>query len=121
MLHHHRGFDVSRARFEDYADVLGRFVAHVAQQRRLLLVEQLGQLLDQPRLLHAVGNFGDDGDPAAAPGILLQPARAQPERPASGAIGLRDRGAIVDDDPAGRKIRSRRANASSASEVSVRM
>ncbi len=42
-------------------------VADVAQQRRLLLVEQFGELLDQPPLLHAVRNFRDDRDPAAAP------------------------------------------------------
>ena len=71
------------------------------------LVEEIGDLLDQPRLLHAVGDLGDDRDPAAAARILLRPARAQPEGAAAGAVGLDDRGPVVDDDAAGREVRAR--------------
>ena len=59
-FHQQLGVDRAGARLDHDADVLGRFVAHVGQQRQLLLVEQLGELLDQPALLHQPGNFGDD-------------------------------------------------------------
>ena len=98
------GSTAAAARLEHDAHVLGQFVAHVGEQRQLALVEQIGELLDQPRLLHAIGDFGDDGDPAAAARLLLHPAGAQAEGAAPGAIGLDDRGLIVDDDAAGRKV-----------------
>ncbi len=79
-------------------------VADVGEQRQLALVEQVGDLLDQARLLHAVGDFGDDRDPAAAPGVFLLPAGAQPEGAAARPVGLEDRGLVVDDDAAGRKV-----------------
>ena len=90
-FHHHGGIDRAGARLDDDADVLGRFVADVGDQRQLLVVEQLGDLLDQPRLLHAVGNLGDDGIPHAAAALLLDPAGAQAKRAAAGAVGLGDR------------------------------
>ena len=79
-------------------------VAHVGQQRQLLLVEEVGDLLDQPRLLHAIGDLGHDRRPAAAAEVLLLPARAQAKAAASGAIGLDDRRLVVDHDAAGRKV-----------------
>ena len=83
------------------------FVAHVGEQRQLALVEQVRDLFDQPRLLDPVGNLADDRDPAAAAGILLRPARAQTEGAATGAVGVDDRGLGVDDDAAGREVRTR--------------
>ena len=41
-LHQQLGIDRARARLDHEADVLGGFVAHVGDQRQLLLVEQLG-------------------------------------------------------------------------------
>ncbi len=35
-------------------------VAHVSQQRQLLLGQKVGDLLDQLRLLHLIGDLGDD-------------------------------------------------------------
>ena len=107
LLHHHFRLDVSRPRLEHDAYVLGRLVAHVAEQRRLLFVEELGELLDEPRLLHAVGDLGDDRDPAAAARILLRPAGAQADGAAPGPVGLDERRAVVDDDAAGREIGAR--------------
>ncbi len=104
-LHHQRRIDIFRARFENDAHILGRFVAHVGDQRQLLLHHQLGEPLDQPRFLHAIGYFRDDDDPAAARLLLLVPAGAQPERAAPGAIGFDNVGALVDDNAARRKIR----------------
>jgi hypothetical protein len=42
------GIDGAALRLEHEADVLGALVAHVVEQRQLLLDEQLGDLLDQP-------------------------------------------------------------------------
>jgi hypothetical protein len=44
-----RRIDRAGARLDHQADVLGGFVAHVGDQRQLLLVEQLGDALDQAR------------------------------------------------------------------------
>ncbi len=90
-LHHHRRATVRERGSMHDAHVLGRLVAHVGDERQLLLVEQFGQLLDQPRLLHAVGDLGDDDDPGALARVLLGPAGAHPEGAAPGAVGLGDR------------------------------
>ena len=79
-------------------------VAHVGKQRQLPLGEELGHLLDQPRLRQPVGDLGDDDVPGAAAALLLGPARPHPERAASGAVGLGDRRLRLDDDAAGREI-----------------
>ena len=49
LLHQHFGIDVAGLRLEDEADILGRLVADVGEQRQLLLFEQGRDLLDQPR------------------------------------------------------------------------
>ena len=106
LLHQHFRRDRAGARLQHDADVLGGFVAHVGQQRRLLLVDEFGQRLDQPRFLHAIGNFGDDGDPAAAPEFLFLPARAHAKPPAPGAINFGDDRPFVHHHAAGGKIRA---------------
>ena len=88
---------VRALRLDHEADVLGQFVADVGDQRQLLLVEQLGDLLDQPRLLHLPRDLGDDDQIGAAAGLLLVPARAHAERAAAGRVGLGDRLARIDD------------------------
>ncbi len=121
LLHQQRRIDVARLRLDDDADVLGGFVVHVAQQRQLLGLQQVGHLLDQPRFLHAIGDLGDDNLIGAAPRFLGMPARAQAERAAPGLVGLDQRGLIVDEyrrrsgnpAPAGRRAASRRSRAGS--------
>ena len=98
--------DRARLRLDHEADVLGQLVADVGDQRQLALVEQLGELLDQPPLLHQPRDFGDHDQVGAAAGVFLVPARAHAERAAAGRIGFGDRVAVVDDDAAGRKIRA---------------
>jgi len=51
-------------------------------------------------ILHAIGYFRTDGEPAAARLLFLVPAGAQPERTAPGAIGFDNVGALVDDNAA---------------------
>ncbi len=106
QLHHQFRIDRARLRLDHEPDVLGGFVADIADQRQLLLVEQLGDLLDQPRLLHQPGNLGDDHDPGAARALFLLPLGADAERAAAGGVGFGDRFLGIDDDAAGREIRS---------------
>ena len=73
--------DGARARLEHDAHVLGGFVAHVGEERQLPLLQQLGDLLDQPRLRHAVGDLGDDDAPQVPRPVssLCQRARTRNE------------------------------------------
>ena len=80
-------------------------VADVGDQRQLLGLQQFGDLLDQPRLLHLIGNLGDHHDPGAALLVFLAPAGAHAEGAAPGAVGLDDVLLGLDDDAAGREIR----------------
>ena len=54
------GLDVAGLALQHDAHVLGGLNAHVAQELRLLGLDQLGQLLDQLGLFHVVGDLGDD-------------------------------------------------------------
>ncbi len=78
-FHQQRRIDRARAGLEHEAHVLGRFVAHVGEQRQFSLVEQLGDALDQPRFLHQPRDLGDDDHVGAPPGLLPFPARPHPE------------------------------------------
>ena len=71
--------------------VVGAFVADVAEQRQLLLFQQLGDLLDQLRLLHLVGDFRDDDLPGAVLALFDRPPGAHAEAAAAGLIGVEDR------------------------------
>ncbi|MNJ62916.1 hypothetical protein D3C77_587740 [compost metagenome] len=64
----HKNFRLYRPglRLQDQADILGRLIADVAQQRRLLVLDQVGQLFDQLGLLHLIRHLGDDDAPDAA-------------------------------------------------------
>ena len=57
--------------------------------------------------MHLIGNFGDDDLITAARCILFRPFGAQPEPATTRLVGLEDRLARLDDDAAGREIRSR--------------
>ena len=96
--------DGARARFDDDADLRVAFVAHIGQDRQLLVVDQVRDLLDQLGFLDLIGNFGDDGDPAAPPAILLVPARARAERAAPSGIGFGDDRRAVDQHAAGGEV-----------------
>ncbi len=105
-FHQQLGVDRARLRLDHQPDVFGRFIAHVGNQREFLVVEQLGQLLDQARLLHQPGNFGDDDDIRPAAGVFLLPARAHAERAAPGIVGFRNRRRRIDDDAADGEVRA---------------
>ena len=75
--HQHLGLDGARPWFEDDADILGAFVAHIGQQRHLLELDQFGQLFDQLGFLHLIGDLGDHDLPGAPAQILDLPFRPQ--------------------------------------------
>ena len=104
-LHQELGIYRTRARLDHQPDVLCRFIAHVSNERQLLLVDKLSELLDQTRLLHQPRNFADDDNVGAAAGIFLFPARTHPERSATRIVGLRDRLRSIYDNATGREVR----------------
>ena len=81
-----------------------RFVADILEQRQPAGDQQFGDLLDQPRLLHLEGNFGDDDLIAATAEILDLPLGAHAKTAAARLVGLDDGGVVVDDDATGRKV-----------------
>ena len=105
LLHQKLRIDGTTLRLEHDTDVLRRFIPEVGEQRQLLRRNKLGDPLDQPALLDLIGNFGDDDLPGAAAEILLAPAGADAERAAAALIGIEERGAVIDNDAARRKVR----------------
>ena len=105
-FHQQRGVHRTALRHEHDADILGGFVPDILKQRQLAGDEELGDLLDQPRLLHLIWNFGDDDLVAAATEVLRLPLRPHAKAAAAGLVGLDDGLAAVDDDAAGRHVRA---------------
>src|SRR5262249_34701896 len=104
-FHHQFGVNGPRARLDDQADILSRFIAYVRDQRQLLLVDQLGKLLHQTRFLHQPRNFADDDYVCAVACVFLLPSRAYAKRAAAGVVGFGDCFWAVDDDTPGREVR----------------
>ncbi len=103
-LHQHLGLDGAGAGLQHQPDLLGRLVAHVGQQGGLLLLDELGELLDELGLLHLVGDLGDHDAVGPPPGVLLLPTGAHPHPAAPGLIGLQQRGLGFHDHPAGGEV-----------------
>src|SRR5262249_39696521 len=103
-FHEQPGINRTRARFDHKPDVTSRFVAHIGNERQLLLVDEFGEPFYQPAFLHQPGDLSDDDEVSAATGLFLVPARPDPKRPAPGGIGLSDSGGRINDDTSGRKI-----------------
>ncbi len=72
-----RGIDRAAARLQHDPHLVVALVAHVGQDRQLLVGDQLGDLLDQLALLHAIGDLVDQQVPAAALLDHLLDPRAQ--------------------------------------------
>src|SRR6185312_4198629 len=90
---------------DDAHAVLVGFVTQFADAFEALFLHQLGDLLDQPGLVHLIRNLVDDDDlTAVLLGLHLGP-RANEDAPAPGAIRLDDAGCAV-DDAVGREIRT---------------
>ena len=83
---------------DDAHAVLVGLVAQLRDALDVLVAHQLGDALDQARLVDLVGQLGDDDRLAVALADLLEMrARADRQPPAAGAIGGRDLLRAVDD------------------------
>ncbi len=91
---------LAATQLDDHAHaVLVGLVAQLGNTLDLLLFHQLGDLLDQPRLVQLVRQLGDDDllATAALLHLLDDGAGTDVDAPATGAVGLDDPGAAVDD------------------------
>ena len=103
-FHEHFGLDGAGLGFEYEADGLGALVADIAEEGQLLQFEQLGDLFDQPRFLHLIGDFGDDDLPHAELAALNFPAGAGAEAAAAGLVGVEHRLGAFDQDASGWEV-----------------
>src|SRR5690606_17574020 len=86
--------------------VLVGLVAQLADALELLFLDQLGDLLDQARLVDLVRDLGDDDRLAPVVGDLDVGLGAHAHAAATGAVGQVDAADAV-DDAAGREVRAR--------------
>ena len=90
----------------DHAHALAvALVAHVLDAVDPLLARELGDLLDQARLVDLVGDLGDDDRLAVALARLDLGARAHHDRAAAGAVGRAD-ALAAHDEAGGREVRA---------------
>ena len=112
------GVNIAAARDQHNADLLVRFVAHIVEDRQLLVSNCLRDLLDQLALLHLIRDLRDNQLPLPAAqafnprfaifdlvclGRMEHAAHAKATTPCF--IGMRNRIAAVDDLAASGKIR----------------
>ena len=83
-----------------------RFIAQVGDALDLLVAHEFGDALDHRRLVHLIGNFGDDDGFAFLADRLHLDLAAHHDGAAAGVIGRADAGA-AENDAAGREIRTR--------------
>ncbi|MNM28938.1 hypothetical protein D3C81_394640 [compost metagenome] len=86
--------------------VLVGLIAQLADAFDLLFLDQLGDLLDQTRLVHLVRNFSDDDRFAAVVGHFDIGLGTDAHAATAGAVAGDDAGGAV-DDACGREIRAR--------------
>ena len=106
-LHQELRLDGAALGLEHETHVLGRLVAHVRQQRELAGLEELGDALDEARLLHLIGDLGDHDLILAAAELLLLPAGADAEAAATRGVGLRNLRTSFHQHATRREVRSR--------------
>ena len=82
------------------------FVADVGDALDALVAHQFGHLLDHRRLVHLIGNLGDDDGFAVVADLLDIDPTAHDDRAAAAGIGVIDAGA-AEHDAAGREVRAR--------------
>ena len=104
LLHQHLRIDIAGFRLQHEADILGRLVADVGEERQLFLVEQSRDLLDQPPFLHLKRHLGDDDLVEPVAQRFRRPARPQPEPAATGRISLVNVFRRLDQHPACREV-----------------
>ncbi len=114
LVEHDLGDLVALERDHDpHAAASRRVVLELGDAGDLLLVDELGDLLDHAAvatLLHRVRQLRDDDRLAPAPDVLGVRLAAHPHAPATGLVGVEDPRA-AEDDPAGREVRARAGGA----------
>ena len=86
---------------DDAHAVAVALVADVADLVDDLVVHQVGDALDEPRLVHLVGNLGDDDGVFVLGDVLDGGLGAHHEASAAGAVGFGDAAASVDESAGG--------------------
>ena len=102
--HHFRVLAPAQLDINPHALLVG-FVAQLGDAFNLLFLDQLGDFLDQPGLIHLIGQLvNDDGFLATLVGLFDVGAGTDINAAPAGAVGLNDAGAAI-DDPGGGEIR----------------
>ena len=86
--------------------VIGRYVSHVEQRRQLAAQDDVGDALDELRLVDRVGNAGDVDDLRAARGRPRFPRPAQTDAARAGPVDVLQLVGRVEDLAAGGEVRS---------------
>ena len=97
LVEHDLGLGAALEFDDDAHAVAIAFVANVGDVFDVLVVDQLGDAFDQDRLVHLIGNFGDDDGLAIFVEGFDRGLGAHHEAAAAGAVGLENSGAAVDD------------------------
>ena len=98
VIEHHLGILATAKLNHDAHTLFIRFVAQFGDAFNFLVFHQLGDLLDQPCLVHLIGNLGDDdGFFAALVGRLNLGAGTHIHPATASTIGLHNTGAAIND------------------------
>ncbi len=106
LVEDHLGIGIALQLDDDPVALTVGLVAQIGNALDALVAHQFGHLLDHRRLVHLIGNFGDDDLLAVATHRLDRGAAAHDDRAAAGLIGRANAGATK-DQRAGREIRTR--------------
>ncbi len=106
-FHQHRRVDIAALRLQHEADLFRRLIADIVQHGELALVQQLGDLLDQLRLLHLIGHLGNYDAVCTALEMLGLPFGADSKTAPPCTIRRDHVRPVLAQHAAGRKIRTR--------------
>ena len=102
VVHHHLATLAALDLDHHPQTVLVGLVAQLGDSLDLLVLDQLGDLLDQPRLVHLIRQLGDDDVVTAGLVVVFDGVLgANVDAPAAGTIGLENARAAVDDTAGG--------------------
>ena len=105
LVHHHVALGIA-LQFDHHAIAVAiGLVAQIGNAVDLLVAHQFSDALDHRRLVHLIGNFGNDDRFAVLAQGLEGDLAAHHHRAAAGVIGAVDAGA-AENDAAGREIRT---------------
>ena len=104
-FHQHVRLDRLGARHQNKAHILSALVAHIVEQRQLLLFQQLAQFLEQARLLHLIRNLRHDDLVSAAARVFDFPLGAHAETAAARLVSIQHGFLRLNDHAASRKVR----------------